>query len=78
MFGLMLEDMFGFRLDEMNGFLLDDILGFKLLEIVGFKLLLMKGFFEDDTAGFRLDGIFIISPLSNGFAAEPRALANRL
>jgi hypothetical protein len=55
--------MFGFRLDEMKGFLLDEILGFKLLEIVGFRLLLMKGFFEDDTDGFRLDGIFIfVSP----------------
>jgi hypothetical protein len=59
MFGSMLEDMFGFRLDEMNGFLLDEILGFKLLEIIGFRLLLIKGFFEDDTDGFRPDGIFI-------------------
>jgi hypothetical protein len=59
MFGLIREETFGFKLEEMRGFLLDEMLGFRLLEITGLRLLLIKGFFEDETEGLRLDGMFI-------------------
>ena len=75
MIGLMLDEMLGFKLEEMNGLLLDEMLGFRLLEMLGFKLLLMKGFLEEETAGLRLDGMFImvfLSPNVSGDGREPR------
>jgi hypothetical protein len=55
----MVDVRLGFRLELMIGFLVGDNLGFRAADTLGLRLPLKNGFFDDEIAGFRVDGMFM-------------------